>query len=56
LALIGGLLIGLAGNATEWRVLGIAGGVFWATMLAAVIAVLRLLQQIERNTRGSEDR
>jgi hypothetical protein len=55
LALIGGVLIGLAGNATEWRVLGIAGGVFWATMLAAVIAVLRLLQQIERNTRDSAE-
>lgn len=52
LELIGGVLIGLAGNATEWRVLGVVGGVFWATMLVALIAVLRLLQQIERNTRA----
>jgi hypothetical protein len=52
LELIGGVLIGLAGNTTEWKVLGIVGGVFWATMLAAVIAVLRLLQQVERNTRA----
>jgi hypothetical protein len=52
---LGGAVIALAGSSTEWRVLGIVAGVLWATVLAAVIAVLRLLQQIARNT-GVTDR
>ena len=49
--LIVGVLVALAATTTVWRVWAVAAAVFWATLLAAVIAVLRLLQRIERNTR-----
>lgn len=50
LVLIGGVLVALSAGTTNERIAGIGGAAFWTTMLLALIAVLRLLQAIERNT------
>ena len=54
LVLIGGLLLASAASTANERVAAVGGAIFWATILAALIAVIRLLQAIERNTRSSE--
>jgi hypothetical protein len=54
LVLVGGLLLASAASTANERVAAIGGAIFWATVLAALIAVIRLLQAIERNTRSSE--
>ncbi|HEY3765313.1 MAG TPA: hypothetical protein VGL44_09150 [Gaiellales bacterium] len=54
LELIGGGLIAAEADATTSKVAGIAGAVFAATMLLALIAILRLLQRIEQNTRPTQ--
>jgi hypothetical protein len=50
LVLIGGVLVALSADTTNERIGAIGGAAFWATMLLALVAVLRLLQAIERNT------
>jgi uncharacterized membrane protein len=54
LVLIGGLVLASAASTANERVAAIGGAIFWATILAALVAILRLLQAIERNTRSSE--
>ena len=49
-ALAAGFLVAGAAATTNERIAGIGGAAFWATMLLALIAVLRLLQAIEPNT------
>jgi hypothetical protein len=50
LGLVAGFAVAGSTDRTEWRVAAIAGAVFWATLLAAGIAVLRLLQRIAVHT------
>jgi hypothetical protein len=50
LVLAAGFLVAAAAATNDERIASIAGAAFWATMLLALIAVLRLLQAIERNT------
>jgi hypothetical protein len=50
LVLIAGVLVAISAETTNERIAGIGGAAFWTTMLLALIAVLRLLQAIERNT------
>jgi hypothetical protein len=54
LVLVGGLVVLVEANTATARVATVAGAVFWATILGALIAIIRLLQAIERNTRSSE--
>jgi hypothetical protein len=54
LDLIGGGLVAIAADATNERISAIAGAIFAATMMLALIAIIRLLQAIERNHRSSE--
>jgi hypothetical protein len=50
LELVGGLLVTAAASTANQRIAAIAGAVFGAAMLLALIAIIRLLQAIERNT------
>lgn len=50
LELIGGAAVASAASTANERIAAIAGAVFGATMLLALIAVIRLLQAVERNT------
>jgi hypothetical protein len=50
LELAGGLLVTAAASTANQRIAAIAGAVFGAAMLLALIAVIRLLQAVERNT------
>ena len=50
LDLIGGVLVAVAAGTTNERISAIAGAAFAATMLLALIAIIRLLQAVERNT------
>jgi hypothetical protein len=48
--LVGGAAVASAASTANERIAAIAGAVFGATMLLALIAVIRLLQAVERNT------
>jgi hypothetical protein len=50
LELVGGLLVTAAASTANQRIAAIAGAVFGAAMLLALLAIIRLLQAIERNT------
>jgi hypothetical protein len=54
LELIGGVLVAVGSDSANARIAAIAAAIIGATMLLALIAVVRLLQAIERNTRSSE--
>jgi hypothetical protein len=49
--LVGGMGIAVAAHQTTWRIAAAAGSIFWASVLVSVIAILRLLQRVEQNTR-----
>ena len=51
LELIGGALVAIGSDTANERIAAIAAAIIGATMLLALIAVIRLLQAIERNTR-----
>jgi hypothetical protein len=50
LELVGGLLVAAAASTANERIAAVAGAIFGAALLLALIAVIRLLQAIERNT------
>jgi hypothetical protein len=50
LELVGGLLVAAAALTANERLAAVAGAIFGAALLLALIAVIRLLQAIERNT------
>jgi hypothetical protein len=50
LELVGGVAVAVAASSANERIAAIAGAIFGATMVLALIAVTRLLQAVERNT------
>ena len=48
--LVGGVAVASAASTANERIAAVAGAIFGATMLLALIAVIRLLQAVERNT------
>jgi hypothetical protein len=56
LELGGGLLITAAASTADQRIAAIAGAIFGAALLLALIAVIRLLQAVERNTGTAGER
>jgi hypothetical protein len=56
LELVGGLLVTAAASTANQRIAAIAGSIFGAALLLALIAVIRLLQAIERNTGAEGER
>ena len=54
LELVGGVLVAMGADNANIRIAEIAAAIIGATMLLALVAVIRLLQAIERNARSSE--
>jgi len=54
LELVGGVLVAMGADNANTRIAEIAAAIIGAAMLLALVAVIRLLQAIERNTRSSE--
>ncbi|HEX3332123.1 MAG TPA: hypothetical protein VHS27_19520 [Gaiellales bacterium] len=55
LELIGGLVVALGADNANAKIAAIAAAIIGATMLLALIAVIRLLQAIERNSQPAAE-